>query len=238
MHSVGCERGVHYYAMELMDGPSLSEVIERIHGHDSPNVVQPNQADGTGSSHADKDTKSVADLRTQFSSNRSAFYRHVAELGIQAANALDYAHQCDIVHRDVKPSNLLLDHDGRLHIADFGLARIQTGDDLTMSGDVLGTLRYMSPEQIDRGQDVDRRVDIYSLGLTLFELIEGKPAFSGTNRHEITSQILERAPAFSARVRQSLPPDFGDNYRQSSGQAPGQSICHGGGHGRGPATLR
>ncbi len=212
VYSVGCERGVHYYAMERIDGPSLSEVIQRIHGAESPVAESENAllplTNTARMANAKADTRSLASMKTQYSSNRPAFYRSVAELGIQAAAALDFAHQSDIIHRDIKPSNLLLDSDGQLHVADFGLARIQTGDDLTMSGDTLGTLRYMSPEQLEHGRDVGRRADIYSLGLTLFELIEGQPAFAGANRHEITNDILARTPTFSTPVRRNLPHDL------------------------------
>ena len=205
VHSVGCDRGIHYYAMDIVEGVSLADAIYRIHMQDE--VVK--QADRDGDeTRPQQETKTVADLRSQFSSDRPAFFRNVAELGMQAATALEYAHQAGVVHRDIKPSNLLLDHDGTLYVADFGLARIQAGDDLTMTGDLLGTLRYMSPEQIERGQDVDGRTDVYSLGLTLFELIEGRPAFHSGTRHEITSQILERRPRFSEQSRRILPADL------------------------------
>ena len=88
-----------------------------------------------------------------------------------------------IVHRDIKPANLLLDVRGNLWITDFGLARLQGDAGLTMTGDVLGTLRYMSPEQaLARRGVVDHRTDIYSLGVTLYELLTLRPAFDGQDR--------------------------------------------------------
>src|SRR5207248_537096 len=100
------------------------------------------------------------------------FFQEVARLGIQAAEALEYAHSLGVVHRDIKPANLLLDARGHLWVADFGLARFHAEAGPTMTGDVLGTLRYMSPEQALAKHDlVDHRTDIYSLGVTLYELL-------------------------------------------------------------------
>jgi WD40 repeat protein len=125
----------------------------------------------------------------------AAYCRAVAELGRQAAEALEFAHQQGVVHRDIKPSNLLVDTTGRLWIADFGLAQVQGGAHLTMTGDLLGTLRYMSPEQIQAQRGiVDHRTDIYSLGVTLYELITLQPAITGSNRGSILHQIVDVDP--------------------------------------------
>src|SRR4029077_11440158 len=105
---------------------------------------------------------------TGSSTHTRAYARTVAGLGLQAAEALDHAHARGILHRDIKPGNPLLDAEGRLWVADFGLAQIQGNHGLTLSGDILGTLRYMSPEQaLARGAVVDGRTDVYSLGVTL-----------------------------------------------------------------------
>ncbi|MBN8602188.1 MAG: protein kinase [Planctomycetes bacterium] len=101
------------------------------------------------------------------------FFRNVAKIMASAANALQYAHQQGILHRDIKPGNLLLDRDATLWITDFGLARPTDITNVTQTGEIVGTLRYMAPEQF-QGQ-ADQRTDIYSLGLTLFELLELKP---------------------------------------------------------------
>jgi serine/threonine protein kinase len=134
--------------------------------------------------------------------NRRAYFRSVAEIGLQSARALSYAHARGIVHRDIKPSNLILDTGGVVWITDFGLA--STGDSaMTQTGDILGTIRYMSPERF-KGQ-CDNRADVYSLGLTLYEMLVLKPAFESPDRlqlmdivtkHEITSprSIDSRVP--------------------------------------------
>ncbi len=123
------------------------------------------------------------------------YFRTVAEMGIQAAEGLDHAHKFGIIHRDIKPANLLLDVYGKLWITDFGLARLQDDAGLTITGDVVGTLRYMSPEQAlaKRGY-LDHRTDIYSLGATLYELITLRPAIDGQDRQEVLRKIAEDEP--------------------------------------------
>jgi WD40 repeat protein len=134
------------------------------------------------------------------------YFLSVAELGIQAAEALDYAHEHGIVHRDVKPSNLILDEAGNLWVTDFGLARIESESNLTMTGDVLGTLRYMSPEQaLARRPLLDHRTDIYSLGVTLYELLALRPAFPETDRATLLNQIASSDPPRLRRISPSIP---------------------------------
>ncbi len=132
----------------------------------------------------------------------ATFFRGVARWGKQAADGLEYAHQVGIVHRDIKPANLLIDGSANLWITDFGLARLQSDDGLTLTGDLVGTLRYMSPEQSTAGRNqVDQRTDIYSLGITLYELLTGAPAFAGTDRHELLRRIGTDEPAAPRRRR-------------------------------------
>jgi serine/threonine protein kinase len=110
-------------------------------------------------------------VTTDRSNKNPAFFRTVASLGIQAAEALEHAHQIGVVHRDIKPGNLLLDMRGNLWVTDFGLAQVASpvgdaGGNLTMTGDLVGTLRYMSPEQaLAKRVVIDHRTDIYSLGV-------------------------------------------------------------------------
>src|SRR5207302_9812436 len=115
-----------------------------------------------------------------------AYFRTVAHLGVQAAEALEHAHQHGVIHRDIKPANLMVDGHGHLWVTDFGLAHCQSQAGLTMTGDLLGTLRYMSPEQaLAKRVMVDHRTDIYSLGATLYELLTLVPAFDGRDRQEL-----------------------------------------------------
>src|SRR5262249_33967366 len=110
----------------------------------------------------------VATQSTRPSTSNPAYWRTVANLGVQAAEALEHAHHRGVVHGDVKPANLLVDGGGQVWITDFGLAHCQSQAGLTMTGDLVGTLRYMSPEQaLAKRVPVDHRTDIYSLGATL-----------------------------------------------------------------------
>src|SRR5690606_14602593 len=104
----------------------------------------------------------------------TAWFRNIARLIAHAANGLQYAHHQGILHRDIKPGNLLLDRSGTIWIADFGLAHREDLEQVTQTGEVVGTLRYMAPEQL-RGI-ADGRTDIYALGITLYELLTLEPA--------------------------------------------------------------
>ncbi|NUQ63573.1 MAG: protein kinase, partial [Pirellulales bacterium] len=114
-----------------------------------------------------------------------------------------------ITHRDIKPSNLILDHRAHLWVADFGLARIESETNLTLPGEMLGTLRYMSPEQIEsRRGIVDHRTDVYSLGATLYELLTLEPAFGECHRPALLRQILEAQPPPLRRAKRCIPPEL------------------------------
>jgi hypothetical protein len=133
----------------------------------------------------------------------------VAQLGLQAAEALEHAHQLGVVHRDIKPANLLVELHGHLWVTDFGLARIQSEASLTLTGDLVGTLRYMSPEQARARRGlVDHRTDLYSLGATLYELLTLEPAFAGRDRQELMRQIAGDEPRPPRGVNRALPVDL------------------------------
>jgi serine/threonine protein kinase/tetratricopeptide (TPR) repeat protein len=140
------------------------------------------------------------------SRHRPAWYRSIAELGAAVAEALDHAHEQGIVHRDIKPGNLLLDGRGKVWVTDFGLARIEADTAMTATGDLLGTLRYMSPEQaLAKRVVVDHRTDVYSLGVTLYELLTLRPAFEGDTRQEILRQIAFDEPVAPRRIDPGIP---------------------------------
>jgi serine/threonine protein kinase len=127
---------------------------------------------------------------------------------IQAAQGLEYAHKRGIVHRDIKPSNLLLDSEGTVKILDMGLARIASDagagnqpDQLTTSGQVMGTCDYMAPEQAEDTHSVDHRADIYSLGCTLYRLLTGEPLYTGTTLMAVLLAHREnKVPLLSERL--------------------------------------
>jgi eukaryotic-like serine/threonine-protein kinase len=112
------------------------------------------------------------------------------EIARQVAEGLAYAHERGVVHRDVKPGNIMINKRGQVKIMDFGLARMRVADHKTSTGMVLGTPRYMSPEQIS-GQPVDQRSDVFSLGIVLYEMLTGTRLFSGEDMAQVTHQITE-----------------------------------------------
>src|SRR5262249_6897297 len=132
-----------------------------------------------------------APLASQSEFNRTYFHS-VARIGLLVAEALEYAHRQGILHRDIKPSNLLLDPRGNVWITDFGLAKTPGADDLTETGEVVGTIRYMAPERF-QGQ-CDPRSDVYSLGLTLYELAALRPAYDEQDRYRLLDRVRRGEP--------------------------------------------
>ena len=135
----------------------------------------------------------------------------MARLGVQIGAAIDYAHKNGVLHRDVKPSNLLLDARGTVWVTDFGLAKADDQQNLTLSGDVLGTLRYMPPEALEG--KADARGDIYSLGLTLYELVALRPAFGKRDRNNLIKQVTSDEAPRLGRIR---PGSRGTSRRSST----------------------
>jgi WD40 repeat protein/serine/threonine protein kinase len=202
VYGVGSERGVHYYAMQFIDGRTLADLIAQHQGGASADVPTTAEA----ASAASAPTVPMAAQATSPAPQDAAYFRQVAEWGAQAAEALDCAHQQGVVHRDVKPANLLVDAAGRLWVTDFGLAQVQSDSRLTMTGDLVGTLRYMSPEQaLAKRVVIDHRTDVYSLGATLYELLTLEPPFGGGDRQELLRQIAFEEPKAPRRLNRAIP---------------------------------
>ena len=213
VYSVGCERGVHYYAMQYIEGQALDVAIRQLRNladtlpqHVSSSVPTESRAQAETAGLGSSTWKSFSNAASLKSSN---YFRTVAKLGIEAAEALDHAHQCGIVHRDIKPSNLLLDDQGKLWITDFGLARFHTDGSLTATGDVMGTIRYMSPEQVaGKSGLIDQHTDIYSLSITLYELVTLREAFEGSDRQAFLRWISDEEPRLPRQVNPAIPVDL------------------------------
>jgi WD40 repeat protein/serine/threonine protein kinase len=142
----------------------------------------------------------------QAGKKRLSYWQSVAKIGVQVANALEYAHRQGIQHRDIKPSNLLLDTTGTVWVTDFGLAKADDQQNLTGTGDVLGTLRYVPPEAFDG--KADARGDVYSLGLTLYELLALRPAFTENERNRLIKQVTSEEPPRLDRLNREVPRDL------------------------------
>jgi WD40 repeat protein/serine/threonine protein kinase len=199
---VGQERGVHYYAMQFIEGRTLADIIAEQHGqaHEEARHSVKTPAASTVGPGAQATSGAPPD---------KAFFRRAAEWGIQAAEALESAHALGVVHRDIKPANLLIDTAGRLWVTDFGLAQVQSDARLTVTGDVVGTLRYMSPEQaLAKHGLVDHRTDIYSLAATLYELLSGRPAVDGQDRQLILRRLADEDPRPLQALGRAVPTDL------------------------------
>jgi serine/threonine protein kinase/Tfp pilus assembly protein PilF len=207
---VGCERGVHFYAMQFIDGRTLTEVIGDFARNCDAALEGPvPDRPSSGAGSATRNTRQLDGRTVERTPRGREFFRLAARLGVQAADALEHAHQEGIVHRDIKPANLLVDGKGNLWVTDFGLARLRSDAALTMTGDIVGTLRYMSPEQaLGSSAAVDHRTDIYSLGATLYELLTGQPVFGSGDRQELLRQIATDDPRSPRLLNRSVPPEL------------------------------
>ncbi|MFO0917651.1 MAG: serine/threonine-protein kinase [Planctomycetaceae bacterium] len=219
--AVGCDRGVHYYAMQLIEGVSLAELLGKLRrdagfkdAESSFSAIESGlrgAAEEKTSAPAASETLAAfsSRLSTERTAGRSDYFRTVARFGLQAAEALSYAHEVGIVHRDIKPGNLLIDARGKLWVTDFGLAQVRSSGDLTQTGDLVGTLRYMSPEQVQGDRAVlDQRTDVYSLGATLYELATLRPMFAGGSRGALLNSVIHEDPPHPRTLNRAIPAEL------------------------------
>jgi WD40 repeat protein/serine/threonine protein kinase len=233
VYGVGCERGVHYYAMKFIDGLTMAALIHQQRASSSggtPRVFERRDSrDSTpveDSERATLDTQQCSPEPTVPARRDAAAFRQIAEWGIQAAEALEHAHSFGVVHRDIKPANLMIDGQGKLWVTDFGLARTGAEVGMTMTGDVLGTLRYMSPEQAAAQHSIlDHRTDVYSLGATLYELFTLQPVFTGTDRQEVLRKVLDKDPLPMRDINPSLPVELDTVVLKSMAKNPNERFA-------------
>jgi len=140
-------------------------------------------------------------------------------IAVQVAEGLGAAHERGVVHRDVKPANIMLGREGQVRITDFGLASLEGGVDLTRPQTVLGTPAYMSPEQF-RGEKTDGRADIWSFGCTLYEMTTGRRPFEGERASDIRERVLNDAPPDPASLRAEIPRGLADAILKCLGKRP------------------
>jgi serine/threonine protein kinase/WD40 repeat protein/tetratricopeptide (TPR) repeat protein len=265
VHGVGEHEGVHYYAMQFIQGQGLDEVLKEVRrlrckkapsagdgagrsadvsqslaqcllsgqfagpgpfdqggeGSVSSSVPsdrgRPREPEGAGVAGAAPDSAGGAELTSQ---TEAQYFRSVAQMGVQVAAGLDYAHKQGILHRDIKPSNLLLDARGTVWITDFGLAKSEGSDELTHTGDLVGTLRYMAPERF--GGRSDPRGDVYGLGITLYELLTLRPAFEDSYRPQMIARVTHDDPPRPRKVDPSIPRDLETIVLKAIEKEPGR----------------
>ena len=228
VYAVGTDPcGYHYYAMQFIEGQSLAAVLLELRQEARPPVrslgPQPTIVFKPAAPPVETMiAPPLGSLTTERSTNRRSFFSHVAELGLKAAEALEHAHQLGVIHRDIKPANLLLDVRGHLWITDFGLALFQDQGGLTVTGELLGTLRYMSPEQAaGRRAVIDHRTDIYSLGATLYELLTLQPVVDGEDRHELLARLALCQPKPPRAIDPSIPVELETIVLKALAEQPG-----------------
>ncbi len=226
VYHLGVEDGTHYYAMKLIDGKNLRELVKALKNAVSrqrrttvqPGGTERGDVQGGNTPHesgwSKGDTLASSNVIERISATGSValpqFVKNLVRMGIQVADALHHVHEHGIVHRDVKPANLILDADGDVWLTDFGLALISDNPALTAPGDLVGTYAYMSPEQAMGSKRVifDHRSDIFSLGATLYELLTLRRAFPGRTREEILYAVQFKNPQPIRSIAPRMPKDL------------------------------
>lgn len=217
--------GTHYIAMQFIAGNSIDQALRELRRSRETDVTTESEAstDAVAKAPAARvadtevpppeptvadDPKAQASDTTSVSLSTAPgddYYRNVARLGLQVADALHHAHRQGVLHRDIKPSNLLLDENNDVWVSDFGLAKTED-DNLTNTGDIIGTLRYMAPERF-RG-DCDARSDTYGLGVTLYEMLTLRPAFDQVDRIQLIRQVTNDDPPRARLIEPRVPRDL------------------------------
>ena len=245
---IGEHEGLHFYTMQFIRGHGLDSVLrevdrlrrdpaaqgsvtDRPDGRDLERSLArdlrsgsflPHSALGSDAARDHEPASSIARADRPVLSGHAEdrYHRSVAWLGVQVAEALHYAHQQGVLHRDIKPSNLLLDGQGHVWVTDFGLAKTDDGDELTRTGDVVGTLRYMAPERFNGWSDP--RSDVFALGATLYELLTFRPAFAESDRIRLVDRLMHGSPAPLRQLDRRFPRDLETIVLKALANAPGE----------------
>ncbi len=216
--------GIHYYAMEYIRGSGLNDIISELRGAEGSEYTPPDLAETVALSAAETPTtisnptsvneapgsaSAVTFAAPSQTNATQTFYNSVINHAACVADALDYAHECGVVHRDIKPHNLILGDDGHIRISDFGLARLAEQPGVTTTGEMIGSPLYMAPEQITGSVgDVDHRADVYSLGATLYEWLTLTAPYPGETRERVISRILTSEAPAPRTINPNVPVDL------------------------------
>ncbi len=213
VYEAGEDRGVHYCAMQLIDGLPLDQLIRRVKAWRSAavdeTVIEPTLADLVDSDGASPLPAEASNGSPTTRSRRMLYFRSVARLMMDVCEAVAHAHTAGTLHRDLKPSNLIVDRVGKVWVSDFGLAKVEGGGNLTQTGEMLGTLRYLAPERLEEGGGSSSASgDIYALGLILYELLTLEPAFGAVDRAALVRQVSDGRARRPRKIDPGIPPDL------------------------------
>jgi serine/threonine protein kinase len=250
VYYIGQDRHLCYLAMELIDGVSLRRALDRLsttQANDSSldSIVKSDliEEPTAAAVRFDLPTEVAADDRKPHAEaakpaagevnpylspqarelrTSKTYVRRVCELVRDAAQALAHAHEQGVIHRDIKPDNLLLDRGGKVHVIDFGVARFFEDQAVTYTGQLVGTPLYMSPEQVTGRGAIDARTDIYSLGLVLYELLTLKPPIEATNRENLLRTIVTKPLAPVAWRNSAVPEELSRIVHRATQKDPDQ----------------
>lgn len=196
---VGEDLGRLYYVMQFIESESLDQVFHRL------------------SRTAAEELRIAAIPSTDGSD--PVYFRTIARIGRQVADALAYAHKQGVIHRDIKPANLLLDALGNVWVTDFGLAKAFEGEDgLTQTGDIVGTVRFMAPERFDGRSEP--RSDVYALGVSLYELLTLRTLYAESNRTKLIERILHDEPVRPRQIDRRIPRDLETIIQKATAKEP------------------
>ncbi len=201
----GFEKGEYYYAMEYIDGITLGELYSHVGEASQLKPLTQQNWDKIREAFVFKGRKTRSD---SVYAGRS-YYETVALIARDVADALQYTHEMGILHRDVKPSNIMLTPTGHVVLMDFGLAKGMGDNTMTVADHALGTLRYASPQQLQsRKMAIDHRTDIYSLGATLYELTTLSPVFDADSEAEVITKVIYDDPEPLRQLNPRIPADL------------------------------
>ncbi|KLU07375.1 Serine/threonine protein kinase [Rhodopirellula islandica] len=222
VYAVGSDRGVHYYAMQMIEGRTLADVIDEMRQKSeqgkTDDTVPFREEVGTAPTRLNNTTSMGTSL------GRRRYYESAVRMAYDAAIAIEHAHQYGVIHRDIKPGNLLIDGAGKVWVTDFGLAHIESDtNNLTRTGDPMGTLRYASPEQASGNRMIlDHRTDVYSFGVTLYELLTLQPAIQGEGFRDLLNAVIEVEPPSPISIAPNLPTELDTIVRKAIAKQPSE----------------
>ncbi len=223
VYAEGEQDGHLYFAMELVNGVGLDWAIRK-----QPELLSSrNGLAALSARNGQRQAAPEGPLNGKALTSAGLWslqdYRHIAMMLACVADGLSHAHDSGVIHRDIKPHNILLGTDGRLRITDFGLAHLATEPHVTTSGEIMGTPAYLSPEQA-RGDNrkITPHTDIYGLGATLYELLTGRPPFAGKSRDQVLRAICDSDPIDPRKINPQVPRDLETICLRAIEKSPGR----------------